>query len=80
MVIHYASDDARINGMRPGYEAALKANNATFEMHTYPETRHAFHTTRPPVTTKQPQNWPGSARSRFSRNICRNRPIIDPTT
>ena len=43
MLIHYASDDARINGMRPGYEAALKAANAKFEMHTYPGTRHGFH-------------------------------------
>ena len=43
MLIHYAGDDARINGMRPGYEAALKANNATFEMHTYAGTRHGFH-------------------------------------
>ncbi|MDP6805673.1 MAG: dienelactone hydrolase family protein, partial [Rhodospirillales bacterium] len=43
MLIHYASDDARINGMRPGYEAALKANNANYEMHTYPGTRHGFH-------------------------------------
>ena len=43
MLIHYASDDDRINGMRPGYEAALKANDLTFEMHTYSGTRHGFH-------------------------------------
>ena len=53
MLIHYASDDARINGMRPGYEAALKAANAKIRaaiprcshqwMHTYPGTRHGFH-------------------------------------
>ena len=43
MLIHYASDDDRINGMRPGYEAALKANDAEFEMHSYPGTRHGFH-------------------------------------
>ena len=43
LLIHYASDDKRINGMRPGYEAALKANNATFEMHSYPGTKHGFH-------------------------------------
>ena len=43
MLIHYAGDDDRINGMRPEYEAALKANDVTFEMHTYPGTRHGFH-------------------------------------
>jgi carboxymethylenebutenolidase len=29
--------------MRADYEAALKANGVTFEMHTYPGTRHGFH-------------------------------------
>jgi carboxymethylenebutenolidase len=48
MLMHYASDDDRINGTRPGYEAALKANNAKFEMHTYPETRHGFHNNSTP--------------------------------
>ena len=43
MLMHYASDDDRINGMRPDYEAALTANNAEFEMHSYPGTRHGFH-------------------------------------
>ena len=29
--------------MRPEYEAALKAAGVTYEMHTYPGTRHGFH-------------------------------------
>ena len=43
LLIHYAENDRRINKGRPGYEAALKANNVRFEMHTYPGTRHGFH-------------------------------------
>ena len=43
MLIHYGEDDSRINGMRPGFEAALKAQNVNYEMHTYPGTRHGFH-------------------------------------
>jgi carboxymethylenebutenolidase len=43
MQIHYAEDDARVNAMRPEYEEALKANSVTYEMHTYPGTRHGFH-------------------------------------
>ena len=43
LLIHYAGNDNRINKTRPGFEAALKANNAKFEMHTYPGTRHGFH-------------------------------------
>jgi len=41
--IHYAEEDERVNAMRPDYEAALEANGVTFEMHTYPGTRHGFH-------------------------------------
>jgi len=43
LLIHYAENDRRINRKRAGYEAALKANNKKFEMHTYPGTRHGFH-------------------------------------
>ena len=48
LLIHYAENDNRINSTRPGYEAALKANNAKFEMHTYPGTRHGFHNNSTP--------------------------------
>ena len=43
LLIHYAEDDKRINAMKSDYEAALKANKATFEMHVYPGTKHGFH-------------------------------------
>jgi carboxymethylenebutenolidase len=43
LLIHYAEDDQRVNAMRADYETALKANGVTFEMHTYPGTRHGFH-------------------------------------
>ncbi len=48
LLIHYADDDKRINAMRADFEAALKANNATFEMHSYPGTRHGFHNNSTP--------------------------------
>ena len=43
MLINYASDDKRVNATKDGYEAALKTNGVTYEMHTYPGTRHGFH-------------------------------------
>jgi carboxymethylenebutenolidase len=43
MLVHYAEDDERVNAMRADYEAALKANDVRYEMHTYPGTRHGFH-------------------------------------
>lgn len=48
LLIHYAEDDKRINAMSADYEKALKANNVTYEMHTYPGTRHGFHNNSTP--------------------------------
>lgn len=48
LLIQYAENDPRINKARPGYEAALKANNVPFEMHSYPGTRHGFHNNSTP--------------------------------
>ncbi|MDX1485101.1 MAG: dienelactone hydrolase family protein [Alphaproteobacteria bacterium] len=48
LLIHYAEDDKRVNATRAAYEAALKANGKTYEMHTYPGTRHGFHNTSTP--------------------------------
>ncbi len=41
--VHYADNDPRVNAMRADYEQALKAADVTYEMHSYPETRHGFH-------------------------------------
>ena len=48
LLIHYAEDDPRINAMKDGYEAALKAAGVTYEMHVYPGTRHGFHNNSTP--------------------------------
>jgi carboxymethylenebutenolidase len=48
LLVHYAENDARINAMWPGYEAALKANGLAYEMHTYPGTQHGFHNNSTP--------------------------------
>ncbi len=48
LLIHYAENDPRVNAMRPAFEAALKANNVSYEMHTYPGTRHGFHNNSTP--------------------------------
>ncbi len=53
LLIHYAEDDPRVNAMRADYEAALKANNIVFEMHTYPGTRHGFHNNSTPRYNKE---------------------------
>jgi carboxymethylenebutenolidase len=48
LLIHYAEDDKRVNATRAGYETALKANKATYEMHVYPGTKHGFHNNSTP--------------------------------
>lgn len=48
LLVHYAENDARINAMWPGYEAALKAHGVAYEMHIYPGTQHGFHNNSTP--------------------------------
>jgi carboxymethylenebutenolidase len=42
MFIVFAESDDRINGMWPGYEAALKAAHIDYEMQKFPGTQHGF--------------------------------------
>jgi carboxymethylenebutenolidase len=42
LLLNYAETDDGVNTGIPAYEAALKANNKKFMMHTYPGTQHAF--------------------------------------
>lgn len=48
LMVQYAENDPRINGMRAGFEDALKAAGAKYEMHTYPGTKHGFHNNSTP--------------------------------
>lgn len=43
LMIHYASNDERINAGWPAYEAALMANGVKYETYMYPNTQHGFH-------------------------------------
>ena len=56
LLVHYAENDPRINAMRPDFEAALKANNVSYQMHTYPETRHGFHNNSTPRYNEEAAN------------------------
>jgi carboxymethylenebutenolidase len=43
LLIHYASNDERVNAGWPAYEAALKANGKQYTVHFYEGTEHGFH-------------------------------------
>lgn len=43
LLVHYAGLDTRINAGWAAYEAALKANGATYTMHMYDGANHGFH-------------------------------------
>ena len=43
LLLHYASNDQRINAGWPAYEAALKANGVKYDVYMYPDTEHCFH-------------------------------------
>lgn len=42
LLLQYAGLDERINAGIPAYEAALKANGKTYELHVYPDVNHGF--------------------------------------
>ncbi len=48
LLVHYAENDAGINGMRPAFEAALASAGASYEAHVYPGTQHGFHNNSTP--------------------------------
>ena len=48
MMIIYAGTDPRVNAMWPEYEAALKSNGVTYEMHMFEGTLHGFHNNSTP--------------------------------
>lgn len=43
LLLHYGELDERINAGWPDYDAALKANNKTYEAHIYAGANHGFH-------------------------------------
>lgn len=53
MLIHYASDDPRVNAMKDDYEKAIKQHNIDFKMHIYPKTKHGFHNNSTPRYDKE---------------------------
>lgn len=61
--VHYAEDDQRVNAMRPEYEEALRASGVTYEMHTYPGTRHGFH------NYSTPRYHPEAAQQAWNRMV-----------
>ena len=48
LMVIFAGTDPRINAMWPEYEAALKANNLTYEMQMFEGTLHGFHNNSTP--------------------------------
>jgi carboxymethylenebutenolidase len=43
LLLHYAENDPGVNAGWPAYEAALQANNVSYQAHIYPGTNHGFH-------------------------------------
>ena len=48
LLIQYAENDERINGLWPAFEVGLKGSGAQYEMHIYPGTQHGFHNNSTP--------------------------------
>jgi carboxymethylenebutenolidase len=48
LLLQFAENDPGINGLRPAYEAALKASGVRYEGHVYAGTQHGFHNNSTP--------------------------------
>ena len=72
MLMNYAGNDKRVNATRPGYEAALKANNVEFVMHTYPDRRHELHKHSTKRYSEEASNLACNASGHTSKNICKH--------
>ena len=48
LLLHFAEDDNFVNRSRADYEAALKEHGTSYEMFSYPGTRHGFHNNSTP--------------------------------
>lgn len=53
LMVQLASDDDRINGQWPEFEATLKAENKDYAMHMYEGTKHGFHNNSTPRFDKE---------------------------
>lgn len=53
LLLHYASNDERVNAGWPAYEEALKANGVQYTMHMYENTNHGFHNDTTPRYDEQ---------------------------
>ncbi len=53
-MLHYAGLDERVNAGIPAYEAALKANGKTYELHIYEGVNHAFNNDTTPSRYNKP--------------------------
>lgn len=48
LLAHYAEQDPRVNAGIDSFEASLKANGVSHEIHVYPGTNHGFHNNSTP--------------------------------
>ena len=63
LLLHFASNDERVNAGWPPFEAALKAAGVEYTAHTYPDTEHGFH------NDTTPRYDPDAARLAWQRTV-----------
>jgi carboxymethylenebutenolidase len=63
LLLHFASNDERVNASWPPYEAALKAAGVRHTAHFYPDTQHGFH------NDTTPRYDPAAAKLAWDRTI-----------
>ncbi len=70
LLIHYAENDPRIDGMWPVYEKALKVAGVRYEEFVYPGTQHGFH------NDSTPRYKPEAAKLAWERTLAHFRKYL----
>ena len=78
LLLHFASDDERVNASWPAYEAALKAARVRYTAHVYPETQHGFHNDTTPRYDEDAAKLAWRRTIEFFRRTLRSERAPDP--
>jgi carboxymethylenebutenolidase len=70
LLLHFAENDPRINGLWPAFEAALKESKLPYEAYVYPGTQHGFH------NNSTPRYQEGAAKLAWERTVAHFRKYL----
>ena len=71
LLLHFASNDERVNASWPPFEAALKAAGVKYTAYAYPDTQHGFHNDTTPRYDPEAARLAGQRTVEFFNRVLR---------